>query len=135
MHPLDLAKTVLKSAGNKKTFWKEYNVVNPTKIKAKEYFELIGELLGKKVQIINKPIREIWNEKKGWELTTLPHIYDVTDLKKDTGFVPDIPLRIAIKEAIENYPETTEDKSQIPVHQRMNVLPRPKPINWLFSDK
>jgi len=135
LHPKDLAKTVLKSAGNEKTFCKTYNVVNPTKIKAKEYFELIGELLGKKVRIINKPISEIWKEKKGWELTTLPHIYDVTDLKKDIGFVPDIPLRKAIQEAIENYPETPEDKDRIPVHQRMNVLPRPKPINWLIPDK
>ena len=74
-------------------------------------------------------------EKKGWELTTLPHIYDVTDLKRDIGFVPDIPLREAINEAIKNYPETPEDKDKIPVHQRMNVLPRPKPINWLIFDK
>jgi nucleoside-diphosphate-sugar epimerase len=135
LHPRDLAKTVLKSAGNKKTFWKAYNVVNPTKIKVKDYFEIIGEMLGEKIQIINKPISEIWDENKGWELTTLPHIYDVTDLKRDIGFVPDIPLREAIKEAIENYPEMTVEKDKIPVHQRMNVLPKPEPITWLLSDK
>jgi nucleoside-diphosphate-sugar epimerase len=133
VHPTDIAKIVLKSVENKKTFQKAYNVVNPEKIIARKYFELIGKELGKEIKIKNKPISEIWNEKKGWELTTLPHLYDITDLREDIGFVPDIPLQKAIQDAIKDYPETIEDLSEIPVHQNMNLLPRPKPISWLVS--
>lgn len=132
IHPVDIARVVINAAGNPKTFGKSYNVVNPTILTAKEYFKTIGKILGKEVYIKNKSIKEIWEENKGWQLTTLPHVYDVSDLERDIGFVPSIPLEVAIKEAIAAYPEE-KDLKQISVHGRMTLLPRPKPIDWLLE--
>ncbi len=47
IHPKDIASIVLRSAGNPKTFRKSYNAVNPEKILAKNYYYLIGNVLGK----------------------------------------------------------------------------------------
>jgi nucleoside-diphosphate-sugar epimerase len=133
IHPKDIAKIILKAYGNKKTFSKAYNTVNPAVITAHRYFKMIGDILKTKAIIKNKPIAEIWCEKAGWELTTLPHLYDVTDLQKDIGFTPNIPLRAAIKDAIAHYPIFHGSISRVPIHQNMNRPPRPKSIPWLLK--
>lgn len=127
----DIVKAIFVAANNPKTFRKCYNLVNPEIILAKRYYEIIGEELGKKVIIKNKSIREVWKENKGWQLTTLPHVYDVGDLKKDIGFVPSIPLKETIKEILKSYKPENKAVSEIAVHKRMTLLPRPKPIKWL----
>lgn len=132
VNPTDIAKIVLKASGNPKTFHKAYNTVNPEITLAKDYFKLIARELGKKLKFKNKSIREVWEEDRGWQLTTLTHIYDVSDLKEDMGFIPNIPLDKTIREAIKNYKHIDLPISKIPVHQRMTLLPRPKPISWLF---
>lgn len=131
----DIGKVILLVANNPKTFFKSYNVINPEHKTAKEYYQLIGKALGKEVIIRSKSINDIWKENKGWQLTTLPHIYDVSDLKKDIGFVPKIPLDDSIKEAIKNYKLVTTPISEIGVHKRMTLLPRPKSIKWLLESK
>lgn len=131
----DIGKVILKAVGNKKTFSKAYNVINPNHKTAKEYYELIGKALGKEIKIKSKSIKEIWKENKGWQLTTLPHEYDVSDLKRDVGFVPEISLEQSIRDAVNNYKLITTPISQIGVHQRMTLLPRPKPIRWLIESK
>lgn len=133
VHPKDIAKVVLKAAGNSKTFHKCYNVVNPERITAKEYYELIGKELGKEIKIKNKPIEAVWEEDKGWQLTTLPNLYDISDLQEDIGFVPDISIKQAIKEALASYKQVNLPISEIPVHKRMTRLPRPKKIGWLLK--
>lgn len=132
IHPTDIAKIVLKTANNKKTFYKTYNAVNTTKIFVKEYYELIGKLLKKKVIIEDKPIKELWNEKNGWILTTIPHLYDATDLTKDIRFTAKTPLRVAMKDAIKTYPKPKK-LSQIAIHKRMTLKPRPKLIRWSLN--
>ncbi len=129
----DLAKIILNASGNKKTFHKTYNAVNPTKILAKDYYELIGKELGKKILIENKTIKEVWKDNKGWQLTTLPHIYDVSDLRRDISFVPSISLEQSLKEAVKTYRPVKKSLSEISVHQRMTLYPRPKPIDWLLD--
>jgi len=131
----DIGKVILKASGNKKTFFKAYNVINPNHKTAKEYYEIIGKALGKEIKIKSKSIKDIWKENKGWQLTTLPHKYDVSDLRKDIGFVPEISLEQSIKEALKNYKPITLSISQIKVHQRMTLLPRPKPIRWLIESE
>ncbi|HLD98310.1 MAG TPA: NAD-dependent epimerase/dehydratase family protein [Candidatus Nanoarchaeia archaeon] len=131
----NIAKVILKSSENKKAFGKSYNVVNPKPILAKEYYEIIGKELGKKINIKNKPIEKVWAENKGWQLTTLPHVYDVSDLKKDIGFIPNISIEQSLKEAIKNYKPVNKAISEIEVHKRMTLMPRPKPIKWLFRER
>ncbi len=135
IHPTDIARMVLKAAGNPKTYRRAYNAVNPKKIVAREYFELIGDMLGEEVRIKNKPLREIWEEENGWALTTLPSLYDVSDVRQDIGFIPGISLETAIRDSLLHYPRGTVDVDQIPVHKRMTLLPRPKKIDWLFQQQ
>lgn len=132
IHPTDIAQIVLRAAGKPVTFHKAYNAVNPKAILAKDYFEIVARTLNTKVRIQGKPIQEVWRENKGWQLTTLPHIYDISDLEKEVGFVPSIPIEVAIKEAINQYP-LEQDLNKISVHERMTLLPRPKPIDWLLK--
>ena len=129
----DIAKIILKAAGNNKTFHKAYNVVNPQEIIAKKYYEIIGQELGKQVIIKNKSLNEVWKENKGWQLTTLPNLYDISDLKRDINFAPTISINQSLKEAIAEYQHVKKPISEIPVHQRMTLLPRPKPIKWLLD--
>lgn len=131
----DIAKIILKSAGNPKTYCKTYNAVNPKIILARDYYEIIASELGKKLKILNKSIQDVWKENKGWQLTTLTHIYDASDLKRDVGFVPSISLKESLKEAVREYKPIKKSISSIPVHQRMTLLPRPKPLGWLLQNK
>lgn len=131
--PIDIADIIFKAANNPKTFHKAYNAVNPDVILAKDYYEYIANEIGKKLIIKNKPIKQVWEENKGWQLTTLPHVYDVSDLKKDIGVVPHIPLKKTIGEVIKSYRKVNLPVSNIPVHQRMTLLPRPKKIGWLLK--
>ncbi|MEK6858409.1 MAG: NAD-dependent epimerase/dehydratase family protein [Nanoarchaeota archaeon] len=130
----DIASIILRAAGNKKTFHKAYNAVNPAVIKAIHYYELIAQQLHIKLKIRSKSIQEIWQENAGWQLTTLPHVYDISDLRKDTGFMPRISIEASIKRAVKAYRPLNKSVAEIPVHQRMTLLPRPKPINWLLED-
>lgn len=130
VHSGDVARTILAVAGNSKTFGRVFNCVNPVVITARKYFQEIGSLLGHKVEIRDKPIEEVWREARGWELTTLAHVYDVSDLREATGYVPNTPLREALQEAIEHYPTACPPVTPA-VHERMTLLPRPKPPAWL----
>jgi hypothetical protein len=102
---------------------------------AREYFETIGRLLGHSVTIKNRPLGSLWEEQHGWVLTTLPHLYDVEDLRRDVGYVPATSVEAAIVEALAHYPSTSPDRrlTEIPVHNRMTLLPRPKRIDWLVD--
>jgi nucleoside-diphosphate-sugar epimerase len=124
VHPEDINRTVLKSAGNSETFGKKYNVVNPVEVIARDYFLKIAEFLKTPLRIKNKPAEECWEERE-WELTTLPHLYDTSDLEKDTGYTPDTPLETCIQDSLDNPPKP-EIKEETQVHKRMNIKPNPK---------
>lgn len=131
IHPEDVATAIYKIIDNKKTFKQVYNLINPTIISAKEYYLEIGRQLNKKINIKNISLSELWDEKRGWEMTTLPHIYSMKNFNDDVGFTPSIPLSQGIKDAI-NYPPNYQlSIEQIPVHVHMNKMPRPNKPDWL----
>ncbi len=134
IHPKDIAGAIYIVAGNQKTFKQIYNLANPDVIYAKDYYSEIARQIGTPVTIQNVPMAEIWRDMKGWEMTTLPHVYDTDKLYKDTGYKASIPLTEAISDAISTYKTPSEAPIQnIPIHQRMNKAPQPKPIKWLFD--
>lgn len=135
IHPNDIAEIILRSIGNEKTMFKAYNAVNPTVYPAKDYFKIIGSILGKEISIQHKPLTQVWAESEGWELTTLPHTYDTADLEADVGYSKFIPLEAALREAIAHYPNTEQGKNEISVHQRMTLEPHPSRIDWLFTSR
>lgn len=131
IHPLDVAIVIYKIINNPKSFREAYNLANPEIINGFKYYEEIGKQLNKNIKVENITLSNIWSEMRGWEMTTLPHVYSVEKLRKDLDFVPNIPLAQAIKDSISNYPQYNIPIEQIPVHAHMNKLPKPKKPDWL----
>lgn len=131
IHPEDVATAICKIIGNPKTFKQVYNLANPDTIDCLRYYEEIGKHLNKEIKVENIPISDIWSGAKGWEMTTLPHVYNIEKLKRDIDFVANIPFTLAIKDSIDTYPKYNIPIEQIPVHVHMNKLPRPKKPDWV----
>lgn len=130
VHPTDIGRAVLAVINTPKTIHKIYNCVNPTPVTARDYYAEIARQVGGTLKIKTKSYQEIWDEQGGWELTSLPHLYDVSDLERDTGFVPRISYQECIRDALA-HPPVLDPTAPIPVHQRMTALPRPRRFSWL----
>lgn len=131
VHPADIGRAVLAMVKNPTTIHKVYNCVNPEPVNARNYYAEIARQVGGALKIKSKSYQEVWDESGGWELTSLPHVYDVSDLERDTGFVPRISYQECIRDALAHPPLTNATMNQISVHQRMTVLPRPRRFSWL----
>jgi len=121
VNPKDIGKVVVDSIGNPLTYGSSYNVVNPKEIIARDYYLMIAEILGVNLNIRNVSGEEIW-PKGEWTLTTLPHLYNISDLERDVRYVPSINLETSLKEAIANPPPKVE-REKTPVYQRMHTQP------------
>lgn len=130
VHPTDIGRAVLAVINTPKTIHKIYNCVNPEPVTARDYYAEIARQVGGTLKIKTKSYQEIWDEQGGWELTSLPHLYDVSDLEHDTGFVPRISYQECIRDALA-HPPALDPTAPIPVHQRMTALPRPRRFSWL----
>ncbi len=122
VHPEDLGRIVILAAGRGSTFGKSYNTVNPKEIIARDYYLMIASQLGVTLEIKSVSGEEMWARKE-WVLTTLPHLYDISDLERDIGYVPDTPLEQCISDALAFLPPKMVEKT--PIYQRMHLLPEP----------
>jgi nucleoside-diphosphate-sugar epimerase len=129
IHPKDIATAIYKIIGNTNTFKQVYNLVNPQQVLAKDYYAQVAKEVGGTLNIEAVPMDKIWSEMKGWEMTTLPHIYSMDKMQKDISFTPSISLEEGIRDAIEHPAKVMT--VEIPIHQRMNKLPHPKKPDWL----
>ncbi len=118
VHSLDLAEIVVRCIGNPATYGKAYNAVNPKEIIARNYYLKIAQILGVSLEIENVPGENVWQKGK-WVLTTLPHLYDISDLSRDVNYVPSTNLETCLQDAIKN-----ASKNQTVVYERMHTLPR-----------
>jgi len=130
IHPKDIAAAISKIIGQPKTFKQAYNLVNPKAVLAKDYYSEIAKQISCTLKIENVPMSVVWDEMKGWEMTTLPHTYSMQKMQNDIDFTPNISLDECISDAIK-YPAIVSE-TLIPVHQRMNKLPHPNKIKWLL---
>jgi nucleoside-diphosphate-sugar epimerase len=133
VHPKDIATFVLRASERDVTIHRCYNVVNQMPITALEYHEEIARQLGCTLSVCSKSIVCVWDEQCGWELTTFPHVYDVSNVERDLGWVPSIGLRECIADALASPVNDYENFGDIPVHNRMTLFPRPKRVQWLFK--
>jgi nucleoside-diphosphate-sugar epimerase len=129
IHPKDIATAIYKVIGNVNTFKQAYNLVNPRPVLAKDYYVEVAKQVDGTLNIETVPMDKIWEEMKGWEMTTFPHIYSMEKMQKDLSFTPSILLEEGIRDAIECPARIMA--AEIPIHQRMNKLPRPKKPEWL----
>lgn len=125
VHPRDLGEVIIRAAQQKQTFHKCYNAVNPEEIIARDYFEEIAGKLGKPLRVHSIPSEHAWHFEHEWQLTTLPHLYDVSDLQRDIGYVPSTSLSECIKDAIK-FPQEKPQKRSTQVHKFMNLKPEPR---------
>ena len=131
IHPEDIGIAICKIIGDQKSFGQVYNLVNPELVIAKDYYAEIARQLGVSLSIENISMEKVWSEMKGWEMTTLPHLYSMEKMERDFGYIPSTPLAKGIEDALKYRPYADVPADQIPVHQRMNKLPRPKKMSWL----
>jgi|ETNmetMinimDraft_2_1059921.scaffolds.fasta_scaffold18196_2 nucleoside-diphosphate-sugar epimerase len=121
VNPKDIGNVVLKLAG--KAFGKTLNVVNPKEIIARDYYLKIAEILGIDLTIQNLPGEEVW-KSESWKLTTLPHLYDISDLHQECSYIPSTSLETCIRESLANQPKSIH-KNKTKVYVRMHTLPEP----------
>ncbi|SFC05770.1 NAD-dependent epimerase/dehydratase family protein [Pseudoalteromonas denitrificans] len=131
IHPKDLASAVLGVANNHLCFNKAYNAVNPQVYFIKDYYHQLAALLCKKVNIKGLDYEEVYG--RGWEMTLLPHCYDISALQRDSGFNPTIGLDIGLRDALTGYPFSVTATDLIPVFKAMNKGDDPKKISWLST--
>ena len=121
VHPRDIAEVILRCVGNSETVRNYYNLVNPEEIIARDYYLKIAEIEGVNLKIKNVPGEEIWHSGE-WALTTLPHLYDVSNLSLDINYVPNTKLEDCLRDAINNPPKKKK-KDETEVHKRMHIPP------------
>lgn len=135
IHPKDIAEALYALIGNEKAFRQAYNLVNPDIITAKHYYAELARQLRVPLEIEAVSIAQVWEEMKGWEMTTFPHVYSMDKMKNDIGYVPSTPLEDGMRDAILHRPTIGMPILEIPIHQRMNKLPRPKKMDWLSDER
>jgi nucleoside-diphosphate-sugar epimerase len=96
----DVAQIILAGCHKASTVAKTYNCVSPELITGRMYYEEIAACLGKPVVIKSIPAEAVWASSWGWDLTTVPRLYDSTDLLRDFGMLPNIPFRECARECV-----------------------------------
>lgn len=131
VNPADIGRVALAAAESPAAVRKAFNCCNPAPVTALDYYREVARQLDKDLKVTPKTIQQIWAEQKGWELTTLPHLYDTSDLKEKVGFVPATRYQECIADALQNPPPESDELPA--VHRRMTAGDRPKPIPWLLK--
>jgi len=131
IHPRDLAEIACRVGNNSKCYNQIYNALNPKVYKAEDYFIRLGKLLNKKITVKSVDYDHAYGH--GWEMTLLPHCYDMSKLQQDLDFVPSISLDTGLRDALKSYPVVETDTRKIPVFRAMNKGATPKIIPWLRS--
>ncbi|MFQ5620633.1 MAG: NAD-dependent epimerase/dehydratase family protein [Candidatus Nanoarchaeia archaeon] len=120
IHPNDLAEIILRCIGNKNTFQKAYNAVNPKPILTADYFKEIAKQLNKPLNINRVPN----TCNNGWALTAQNHLYDTSDLETDIQYTPNTSIETCIADSLRVHPPLMPAE-ETAVHQRMNIRPWP----------
>jgi nucleoside-diphosphate-sugar epimerase len=97
----DIAKVVISTVGNQKTFGKIYNCANPEVITGYQYFKAIAELLNVDLQVKEIPSAKVCSSGWGWVITTVSRILDMRSLQQDIGCIPSTPLKESLRETLD----------------------------------
>ncbi len=135
IHPADLAELIMGIAGKLESFGRAFNAVHPETIQALSYYREIANALHLPLHVQSISRQQVWDSDYGWELTTLPHIYEASDLYDIAGFRPSRDINQCIVDAVANCPAKLP-AGQIPeVGRRIKELPRPSPIQWIITQQ
>ncbi|PHS12965.1 MAG: hypothetical protein COA86_17935 [Kangiella sp.] len=120
IHSRDLAQLIIGIIGKQESKGNLFNAVNPHPITALDYYQIIGEIRGKKycINTLDKTLEILINSP--WLPMIEQHIYSADKIIKLSGHDPKISLKTALKETHKyqlNSPRISFD-----IHHRMNGI-------------
>lgn len=98
----EIGRCIAHIAGRDETFGEIFNLSGATFVTMREYYRMIAEKLGVELRFESKSISSLCEEQPGKIRDAVSHrIFDLSKLKRLTGFEPTLSLAEAINETVE----------------------------------
>lgn len=98
----EIGRCIAHIAGQEDTFGEIFNLAGATRVTTREYYRLIAEKLGVGLRFESTSISSLCEERPGKVRDAISHrIFDLSKLKRVTGFEPTLGLAEAIGENVD----------------------------------
>lgn len=98
----DLAQTILSCAGNPNCHQQIYMTAGPEIIESKQYYQIIGEILGVPVQIGELSVQQFLADHPDRASFCCHRIYDLNKLRDHGLHVPATPIAVGLRQQVES---------------------------------
>jgi nucleoside-diphosphate-sugar epimerase len=98
----DLARTILSCAGNTACHGEIYVTAGPDVIESKEFYQIIGRILGVEVTINELPVQQFLADHPDRASFCCHRIYDMSKAREHGLYVPDTPLTDGLRAHVES---------------------------------
>ena len=98
----EIGRCIAHIAGNEKTFGDVFNLSGATRVTMREYYRLIAEKLGVELRFESRSISSLCEKLPNKTRDSISHrVFDLSKLKRATGFEPNLSLAEAIGENVD----------------------------------
>lgn len=97
----DLAETILDTVRHPRTVGGIFNVAGPDRVESREYYRVLGTLLGRDVSIEEVPVAEFLASHPEKAPFCCDRVYDLSALRAAGPAVPATPLSIGLQQQLE----------------------------------
>lgn len=98
----DLAQTILSCAGNPNCHQQIYMTAGPEIIESKQYYQIIGEILGAPVPIGELSVQQFLADHPDRASFCCHRIYDLSKLRDHGLHVPATPIAVGLRQQVES---------------------------------
>jgi nucleoside-diphosphate-sugar epimerase len=98
----DLAQMLLSCRGNRKSYGRVFNAAGPDVIESREFYVLIGKILGCGVKIVEYPVDRFHRERPEKETFLCHRFFDMSKARNAGLDVPSTPLREGLRIHVES---------------------------------
>ena len=102
IYAADLARTILSCAGNPNCHEQIYVTAGPDIVESKEFYTIIGEILGVEVTFDEVPVQQFLAEQPDRAPFCCHRIYDMRKVGDHGLYVPDTPLATGLRAHVES---------------------------------
>jgi nucleoside-diphosphate-sugar epimerase len=102
IYAADLARTILSCAGNTNSYGQIYVTAGPDIVESKDFYQIIGEILGVAVKFEELPVQQFLAEQPDRASFCCHRIYDMSKLRAHGLYVPDTPLAAGLRTHVES---------------------------------
>jgi len=102
IYAADLARIILSCAGNPHCHGQIYVTAGPEIVESKEFYQIIGEILGLPVTVDELPVQQFLAENPDRASFCCHRIYSMDKLREHGLYVPDTPLRAGLRAHVES---------------------------------